>query len=176
MKKVFSIIAALFVTVTAFGQNSILRQRLEIAEVEVNDGEVNLEVFQMQDNGQYYLSVGNPGIGNEIIQIQFDPLTELFIPLGGTLEEAIKTLDKFKEFAKQGAGKTIQVEGCLGIGYPNDTMEPVTVSTQQFIFSKILLFGVEREGLLRATHIPRSDFNSLVTTAKLYQKIHPNEK
>ena len=176
MKKVISIIAALLVTVTAFGQNSILRQRLEIAEVEVNDGDVNLEVFQMEDDGQYYLSVGNPGIGDEIIQIQFDPLTELFIPLGGTLEEAINTLDKFRDFAKQSAGRSMEIEGCLAIGYPNDKMEPVKLSTQQFIFSKILVFGVERDGLLRATQIPRSDLNSLVSTVKLYQKIHPNEK
>ena len=176
MKKFFSIVAALFVTVTAFGQSNILRQRLEVAEVEVNDGEVNLEVFQMQDNGQYYLSVGTMGIGDDIIQIHFDPLTELFIPLGGTLEEAINKLDQIRDYYKQGAGKSWEVEGCLSIGNPTDNLETIKITGRQLLFSKLLEFSVQRDDLIRATHIARSDFNSLVSSVKFYQKLHPNEK
>ena len=176
MKKIISIIAALFVTVSAFGQSNILRQRLEVAEVEVNDGEVELEVFRMQDNGQYYLSVGTMGIGNDIIQIQFDPLTTLFIPLGETLEDAINKLDQIRDYYKQGAGKTWDVEGCLSIGNPTDNLETIKITGRQLLFSKLLEFSVQRDDLIRATHIARSDFNSLVSTVKLYQKIHSNEK
>lgn len=176
MKKVFSIIIALFVTVAAYGQSNLLRQRMEIAEIDVNDGEVTLEVFQMADNGQYYLSVGNLGVGDDIIQIQIDPIFELFIPLGGTLAEAIQVLEGLKDFYKESPGTAMEIDGCLSLANPSESMEPVTVTSRRFIISRLLEFSVKRDEFIRATHIPRSDFNSLVTTVKLYQKIHPNEK
>ena len=67
-------------------------QRMELATVESEAGGVThteLMVFKMQDAGTYWLSVGNLGIGGEIIQLDFDPVFELFIPLGNTLEEAL---------------------------------------------------------------------------------------
>ena len=42
----------------------------------------------MPDFDQYYLEVGNMGVGGEVIQINFDPVFVLFIPLGSTIEEA----------------------------------------------------------------------------------------
>ena len=94
MKKVILTLALVCVTVLAFGQNKILRPRIEIAEVETEIDEAfttELEVFYMNDENprMYYLSLGHLGIGTDIIQLQFDPVYELFIPLGGTLEEAI---------------------------------------------------------------------------------------
>lgn len=175
MKKLFSILAALLITVTAFGQNGPFRQRLELAEVEINDGEVELEVFKMEDNGQYYLSVGHLGIGDDIIQFQIDPLYELFIPLGDNLTQAIQKLDQIKDAYNMGTGSSMEVEGCLNLAYPNDQFEPVTLTARRLLFSRLLEFSVKRDGYVRATHISRSDFNALVSSAKFYQKIHPNE-
>lgn len=100
-----------------------------------------LEVFRMEDNGTYYLSLGHLGIGNDIIQVQVDPLSELFIPLGGTLAEASETLNQMKDLYKREPGETI-----------------------------------EMQGYINATHIGKSDFNSLVTTFNLYRKVHPKQK
>ncbi|MBP5334923.1 MAG: hypothetical protein J6Y61_03935 [Bacteroidales bacterium] len=176
MKKYFISLCLACVTLFSFAQNSALRQRLEIVELEINDGETQLEVLQMEDNGRYYLSVGHLGIGDDIIQFQVDPVFELFIPLGETLAESMVTLNQLKEHLKQPAGQTIEVQGCLSLAYPNDQWETVKVTTRQFLFTKMLEFSLERDGYIRAVHIRRSDFNGLVNSAGFYQKLHPNEK
>ena len=64
-------------------------QRLELAKVETEEGSIStseIEVFKMNDNGTYWLSVGGLGIGTDLIQLQFDPVYELFIPLGNNLD------------------------------------------------------------------------------------------
>ena len=63
-------------------------QRLELAKVETEEGSIStseIEVFKMNDNGTYWLSVGGLGIGTDLIQLQFDPVYELFIPLGNNI-------------------------------------------------------------------------------------------
>ena len=177
MKKFISIAIALLVTTAAFGQNnSFLRQRMELAQVENDEGDTELEVFQMADNGQYYLSVGHLGIGDDVIQFQFDPVFELFIPLGSTLTEAVATMEQLKDFYKNAPGTSMETNGCLCAAFPNDQWETVTVTSRKLILSRLLEFSVERDDFIRATHVARSDFNALVSSLKFYQKIHPNEK
>ena len=77
MKKVILTLALVCVTVLAFGQNKLLRPRIEIAEVETEiDGAftTELEVFYMNDENprMYYLSLGHLGIGTDIISYQRD--------------------------------------------------------------------------------------------------------
>ena len=76
--------------------------RLELCTVETEYGENSLsgeiEVFQMKDTGKYWLSVGHLGIGGDIVQLNFDPVYELFIPLGDTIDEAIETMKDMKAF------------------------------------------------------------------------------
>ena len=81
MKRIFACIAAAVITVSAAAQLSKIPQRLEIMEVEVNDGLVELEVFKMPvaEEYHYYLSVGTVGIGDELFQLNIDPVSELFI-------------------------------------------------------------------------------------------------
>ncbi len=61
------------VTVLSFGQNnSILRPRIELVEVETEIDEAfttELEVFYMNDENprMYYLSLGHIGVGTDII-------------------------------------------------------------------------------------------------------------
>lgn len=60
----------------AHAQGTLLKQVLEIAEVEINDGDVTLSVFDMPEGDvhQYYLCVGTLGIGDDFVQLQIDPL------------------------------------------------------------------------------------------------------
>lgn len=181
MKKVLSIIAALTLTVAAFAQTqgSILRQTLEIAEVEINDGQVSLSVFNMPEDGQnhYYLCVGTLGIGDDFVQLQIDPLFQLFIPLGETLAEAQAKLEGYKALAKEPAGTEEETVGCLALGNPSTgTLEPVYVTSRRFLAQKLVEFSVHRNGYVRATHVGRSDIGSLLVAVKLYRKIHKNEK
>ena len=97
MKTIYKILVSLLVAVmplTASAQ--ILQkaaQRMELATLETEVGgvpNVELMVFKMQDAGTYWLSVGHLGIGGDLVQLRFDPVYELFIPLGNSLDEAIE--------------------------------------------------------------------------------------
>lgn len=179
MKRLFATLAIACVTVLAFAQNSsILRPRMEIAEIEENESVV-LDVFYMNDESPrvYYLSVGNLGIGNNVIQIGFDPAFELFIPLGGTLDEAILALNELKAFCKQPKKSTMEIQGLFSVAYPTGEPVTITVTSRRFIFSKILEFSLptESEGIVRATHVSRAKFNSIISSVKIYKALHPNE-
>lgn len=184
MKK-FVITALLALAATAaFAQNSALRPRVEIAQVESEVGgivETALEVFYMNDESprMYYLSLGHLGFGNDIVQIDIDPLTELFIPLGSTVGEAVGKLEEIKALYNMENLETTELEGYFSILYP-DTSNPVTVTVtrRQLLASKLLEFSVPAKGsevLLRARHISRSDFSQIVGGVKFYKKLHPKQ-
>ena len=63
MKRILVCALAALMTIAAFGQTKKIPQRLEISQVEVNDGAVELEVFVMPvgEEKHYYLSVGTVG-------------------------------------------------------------------------------------------------------------------
>ena len=177
MKKVFCILSLLVWSIAAFAQISRIPQRLELVQIEVNDGERNLEVFDMPRDGEshYYLSVGTLGIGDEVVQFHIDPLFELFIPLGDTLDEAMETLGGIQELFKSSPGTSMLVDGCLAAGFPNDKVEPVKVTYRKLLLSRILEFSLEQEGFVRMTQVSRMDFKSLVSSLKMYRKIHPKK-
>ena len=178
MKRIICILSLLVWSLAAFSQENRIPQRLELVEIEINDGQVNLEVFNMpnENENHYYLSVGTLGIGDEVVQIKFDPIFELFIPLGETLSEAMQALQEMQGLFKADPGASLETEGCLAPAFPNNELEPVKVTYRRLIFTRVLEFSVEREGYIRATHIPRSDFNSMITSLNIYRKIHPNEE
>ena len=154
--------------------------RLELCTVETQYGENSLsgeiEVFQMKDTGAYWLSVGHLGIGGDIIQLNFDPVYELFIPLGDTMDEAIETMNDLKAFYKTPRLTTRQVKGCLAAMYPSDNMETVTLTSRRLLGSRIVEFSVKRDDLVRANYINKANFGSLLSSLKLYRKLHPNQK
>ena len=185
MKKFFSILILTCFAVFAFAQNSsLLRPRMEIAEVEVEVSEdiaTELEVFYMNDETPrtYYLSLGHLGIGGDIVQIDFDPLFELFIPLGGTLEESIAKMQEISEFYKMPKLSTMELSGCFAVAYPNAELIPVQVTRRQLILTRLLEFSIPVPGnvdLVRATHISKGDFVSLLNALKFYRKLHPGEE
>ena len=154
--------------------------RLEICTVETEYGENSLsgeiEVFRMKDTGEYWLSVGHLGIGGNIVQLNFDPVYELFIPLGDTLDEAIGKMEELKAFYKAPRLATKEVKGCLAAVSPNENLETVTLTSRRLLGSKIVEFSVKRDDFIRANYINKSNFGSLLTGVKLYKKLHPNEK
>lgn len=178
MKKFFGLLFVMAWSFVAFAQGSLLKQTLEIAEVEINDGDVSLSVFDMpeEEQHQYFLCVGTLGVGDDFIQLQIDPVFQLFIPLGGTLNEAQAKLEELKGIAKAPAGTELETVGTLALGNPTTgEPEPVYVTSRRFLFQRIIEFSVKRNGYVRATHIPRTDFNSLVSSVSFYRKLHPKE-
>jgi len=179
-RKAITVLLLAALPVLASAQQTKIPQRLELIEIETDgNGTVeNFEVFNMPKDGvnQYFLSVGHLGFGDEIIQIQFDPLYELFIPLGNTVTEALASLKEMQKLFKAPKGTSMEVEGSLALAFPNDNREPVTVTHRRFLLTRMLEFSVQREGYIRAAHLNKSDFNALVNGVKLYGKLHPKER
>lgn len=175
--KVFAVLLLAVMPVIASAQDKkILKQTIEITEIEHEDG-TEVSVFYMPDFDQYYLEVGNMGVGGEIVQINFDPIFVLFIPLGSTIEEAQAKLEQFKEHAKGPRGARMETLGVLAFGYPNEEeLEPVTVTARRLLITRQLEFSVTRGEWIRAAYMDRADIVSLLNGVKLHRKLHPNTK
>ena len=179
MKKFLISLVLAFLALVSFAQNtSLIRPRIEIAE-SGSEENVGLMVFYMDDESPrtYYLSVGNLGIGNEIVQVGFDPVTELFIPLGNTLDEAIAKMEEIKELFKLPRQEKAEMEVCVAVLYPNDTRVTATVTPRRLLISRMLEFSIptESEGIIRAAHVDKSDFSILLGGLKLHKRLHPSE-
>jgi len=177
MKKIFSLIILLTLSAGVFAQESKIPVIKEITTIEQEDSDTYLELFSMEKDGQlqYYLNVGNLGIGDEIIQVNFDPLFKLFIPLGGTLAEAMETLGQMQDLFKQPKGTSIEMDCCFSPTFPTDKLEKAKVTYRKPLLSRMLEFSLERDGYIRATTVSKSDLSAVVSGAKFYRKIHPKE-
>ena len=67
----------------------------------------------------------------------------------------------------------------VGTGIIQIDYEPVTftVTSRRLLASKILEFSIptKTEGIVRATHVYKGNFNSLMGALKLYKGLHPKE-
>lgn len=181
MKRFLLILAVAVMTASTLSAQVLQKasQRLELATVETEIGgyeTAQLEVFKMNDAGTYWLSVGHLGIGSDLLQLKFDPVFELFIPLGNSLEEALSMMKELQAFYKEPRLSTMEVQGCLAAMYPGEDFEPVTITSRRLLGTKILSFSVQREDFVRATYISKSDFGSLVFSLKAYKTLHPKEQ
>lgn len=185
--KTLAVLLFAVMPVVAFAQDNqekqtkkkLFRPTYEIASVEKEDEGTAYTVFSLPDNGQehYFLSLGSLGIGGEIIQIDIDPVFELFIPLGDTLEEVQARLEELAALAKEPIGTSIEIKGCLATGYPTtEDLEPVTVKTFKFILGRQIRFSVPRGDILRATFVAKSDLKALLSSVKFYRKLHPKQQ
>lgn len=137
-----------------------------------------MELFNSPKDGQnhYFLSVGQLGIGDKVVQVYIDPLSELFIPLGDTLEEAMESLKDLQALFKTSPGTSREISGCVAIGFPKEDLEPVTVTYRKELLNKLLEFSVTRGEYIRSAQVAKSDLGSLVTSLKLHRELHPKQK
>lgn len=170
--------AVLCWAVGAFAQESKIPQMNEIVTLEDDDGDNLLQVFSLlsEEGKHYYLCVGELGFGDDVVQVLFDPIFKLFIPLGDTLDEAIETLREMQELFKQPKGTYIEMPGCLTLGFPDENkMETVKITYIRPILTRYLSFSLEREGYIRAAHVSKSDLGSIAASVKFHRKLHPKE-
>ncbi|MBR0310589.1 MAG: hypothetical protein IJQ97_06865 [Paludibacteraceae bacterium] len=177
MKRLLPVLAMIMWIQAAFAEGSLSRPFVTIAEITNENDQSQVSVCDMpeDDAHTYYLCVGSMAFGDEIIQVHIDPVTQLFLPLGSTLQEALSTMESFADLANDKPGTTRETIGVLAVGNP--TMgEPETVylTAKQPFISKILECSVQREGYIRAVYVQRSDLKSLIFNIKVYQKMNPN--
>lgn len=182
MKRLLLTIALVFVAVTAFSQNKLLRPRIEIAELEndVTVDAIEMEVFYMDDESprMYYLSLGHIGIGTDIVQVDFDPVFELFVPLEGTIQEAIAKMEEIKTWFKEERLTEHELSGFFSLAYPGGDPVSIKVTSRRLLASKILEFSLPTgtDGIVRATHIGKAEFGSLLSSVKIYKRLHPKQQ
>ena len=180
MRKLIAALAMALAATLVYAQNpSILRPRIEIVSASDEDSGPGLEVFYMgdEDPRMYYLSLGYLAIGSEMVQVYIDPLTELFVPLGGTVEEALARLEEIKDLFKMLKGQAADIETLVSMFYPGGDTVTARVVARKFLVSKVLEFSIPtgEEGLVRAAFVGKSDLGGLIVSLKLYRKIHPKE-
>lgn len=179
MKKILSTLILTFITALVFAQSPLLRPRIEITECTAEETNTEMEIFYMNDENPrvYYLSLGGLGVGTDIIQIDFDPVFEVFIPLGNTLDEAIAKMEEMKALYSMPRRNSVEMTGVFAALYPNDNVVNFTVTSRRLLASKILEFSLPTgtDGIVRATHIYKANFGTLLTGLKLYKKLHPKE-
>ena len=181
MKK---LITVLVLAVLSFGSLTAQDKRapgiFEIAEVEDSDtGQTTLSFFSIRaEDGTdlYYLDVGMLGAGDDVVQVLFDPVFRLFIPMGSTLAEAVENLEELQQLFKSEPGTTREMEASFAPLLPDERRETATVTYRKIFLSKKLMFSLEREGYIRATYVSKSDLGQLVSNAKWYKRTHPKEK
>ncbi len=178
MKRFFAAALAAMLWAGAFAQNNTFPAIDEIAQVENADGDLIADVFSLTRDGQtrYYLNVGALGHGDEVLQVVFDPVSKLYIPLGETFTEAFETMEKLQELYGNEKDTVYETEGNLAPLLPTDEMETVKITTRKYLFSRKLEFSLEREDHIRATYLSKSDFNNLMFSLKVHRKLHPNLK
>ncbi len=176
MKKLLFAAALIFGVGECFAQEVKMPQVEEIASVEQSD-ESSVDFFNMpsEDGDHYYLCVGSLGAGNEVIQVLFDPVFKLFIPLGSSLDEATETLGKMQALFKQPVDSFIEMPGCLAFAFPNEKLETVKITHRRPILTRKMEFSLEREGYIRATYVDKSDIGAIASSAKFYKKLHPQK-
>lgn len=178
MKRIICLLAVLICTVSAFGQGSLWKPTMSIVELDNDNHLGTISVFNMPEEGQnhYYLCLGPMGLGDEIIQITLDPVSQLFIPLGCSLEEAQAQLEAFKAQVTGPAGEVTEVTGVLAIGNPSMAdPETITVTSRRLIFTRQLEFTAQREGYLRAAFITNSELGTMLNGVKFHRKLYPND-
>lgn len=180
MKKLLlTMVAALLIAAAPTAASAQVEKLPQIYEIaEVTDNGAMLQAFSMIKDSvrTYYLTVGNLGIGNEVVQFNIDPFSNLYIPLGNSLDEAVESLERIKAMYKEPNNSTSTIKGCLEWAFPGKDVETVTVVHTKNLLSNSLRFSVEREGYLRATYVDKSNFNSIVSSVKFYRKMHKRER
>jgi len=172
------LLAVMSLMTSVQAMSSLLFSRNTLVEVGPDEETTSLEVFSIPQEGEtlYYLSVGQMAIGNRIIQVYADPVSELFIPLGTSLDEAMKTLETLYDFFKMPKGSVNEVLGCLNPLQPKEDTEFVKVYSGKQLFSRYVEFTIERDKYLRVAQISKGEFRNLMSSMKIYRKLHPKEK
>ena len=109
---------------------------------------------------------------NKRKNILFLSLLGVIAPLTGC-GERVNPYDL--DFSIETKGTSIQMEGCFAAAFPNDHLETVTITRPNVVLGKKLMFSLERDGYIRATHVSNMNLSGIISSVKFYRKIHPKE-
>lgn len=178
MKKAIILFVALFCAAGLLAQTSKLPTVIDIVSVEDENTGDSVEIVNIPVEGDnyYWLHLGEMGIGDRTVQINLDPVYQLYIPLGENITGAVATMEELKTLFKEPNGTTREIQGSFKPFFPGENLETVKAIKCKPLLTNQIQFVIERDGYLRVTYISKSDFNSLLRGLKLHGKLHPSEK
>ena len=177
MKKAIILFVALFCAAGLLAQTSKFPTVIDIVSVEDENTGDSVEIVNIPVEGvnYYWLHLGEMGIGNRTVQINLDPVYQLYIPLGENITGAVATMEELKTLFKEPNGTTREIQGSFKPFFPGENLETVKAIKYKPLLTNQIQFVIERDGYLRVTYISKSDFNSLLRGLKLHRKLHPSE-
>lgn len=177
MKRIVSILALVLGLTAVFAQPGSAQQVSVIMQMEDGNGDMKLAVFDKpeQDGHHYYLCVGSMGHGDDFIQVHLDPVTQLFLLLGTTLDEAQATLESFIALAGQKHGTTQEALGVFAVGMPsNGQPETILLTARRYFITRKMECSVQHDGAFRAAYVTRFDLKSALSAVKMHHRMHPD--
>lgn len=178
MKKVITLFVAIFCAAGLLAQTSKPPTVIDIVSVEDENTGDSVEIVNIPVEGvnYYWLHLGEMGIGNKTVQINLDPVYQLYIPLGENITGAVEAMEELKTLFKEPNGTTREIQGSFKPFFPGENLETIKAIKYKPLLTNQIQFVIERDGYLRVTYISKSDFNSLLRGLKLHGKLHPSEK
>lgn len=178
MKRIATLILALICATGLFAQTSKLPTIKEIISVENENTSETVQIVNIPVDGtnHYWLHVGNMGIGNKTVQIDLDPVYQLYIPLGDNITDAVAYMEELKTLFKEPKGTMREIQGSFKPFFPGEELETIRVYRHQPLLTNQLQFVIERDGYERVAYLSKSDFGTLLRGLKFYGKLHPSER
>ena len=170
MKRIIICLAMVLCSVVSMAQ----AWRLECAEVERDDRHYEVFLYRVGDSLQgYYLGLDTPDrIPGSLIT--FDLFTEVCVYLGETLDEAQAVLEEMKAMADEEVGTIKVFPARMALGNDLKDMTSTTCTVQKRLLGgHRLCFSFEHSGYTTENFLRKGDLRSLLTSLKIYRKLHP---
>ena len=115
------------------------------------------------------------GIGNKVVQVELDPVYQLYIPLGDNITDAVAYMEELKTLFKEPKGTKREIQGSFKPFFPGENLETIQVFKYKPLLTNQLQFVIERDGYERVAYLSKSDFNTLLSGLKFHGKLYPSE-
>ena len=177
MKKIVFLFFAVLCTAGLFAQTNKIPTVKEIVSVENENVNQAVQIVNIPVDGinHYWLHVGNMGIGNKVVQVELDPVYQLYIPLGDNITDAVAYMEELKTLFKEPKGTKREIQGSFKPFFPGENLETIQVFKYKPLLTNQLQFVIERDGYERVAYLSKSDFNTLLNGLKFHGKLYPSE-
>ena len=182
MKRIFSLLALVCMTLAAAAQNSPFGLKSDLAEVEQDDHQYSIFTYKDPDgNFGYYMSVGRAfdllEIFSDDSNTSFSLVDETCLEMGETFEDALAFLDNLLTLLEEAPGTTAEFPCRMTTGL-DQMFVPSTahaVVVKRFLQAKRLCFHFVSGHHTAEADVTKSAVKSLRWNLNLYRKLHPNE-
>lgn len=183
MRKFFTSIVFLLVSLFSYAQNIPVGIRMEVAEFEMDENEFSIFSYKDEDGTfGYYLSLGRvyhilEYVRDDIKNAAFNHVEEVCVCLGSTAEEALESVDSILELFEKEPGTVKEFDCRLSTGAERLGKSDITTCTvkKKKIGGKRLNFVFKSKKHTAEVDLSKSAVKSLRLSFKINNKLHPDK-